>query len=59
MAAGRALGPLAGGVVVGAGGFGTLGVCGAVVMVGAALAIVGVEVRGGAASPADDEGGPP
>ena len=53
MAAGRALGPLAGGVVVGAGGFGTLGVCGAVVMAGAALAIIGVELRGGAVQPAE------
>lgn len=46
MAAGRAFGPLAGGVVVGTGGFEVLGISGAVIMLGAAAAIVAVELRG-------------
>lgn len=58
MAAGRALGPLLGGVVVGAGGFGALGVAGAAVMAAAALAVLGVELRSEAAGvPADGEAG--
>ena len=43
MAAGRAFGPLAGGIVVGAGGFGALGVAGAAVMLVAAVAMLVVE----------------
>ena len=43
MAAGRAFGPLAGGVVVGAGGFGALGLAGAAVMLVAAAAMLVVE----------------
>lgn len=43
MAAGRAFGPLAGGVVVGIGGFGALGVAGAAVMLVAAAAMLTVE----------------
>ena len=43
MAAGRAFGPLAGGMVVAAGGFGALGVAGAAVMLVAAVAMLVVE----------------
>jgi DHA1 family inner membrane transport protein len=45
MAAGRSLGPLLGGVLVGAGGFELLGVVGGVVIAMAALTIVVVELR--------------
>jgi len=46
MAAGRALGPVLGGFVVSAGGFGWLGVVGAAIMAPAALAILAVELVG-------------
>jgi hypothetical protein len=46
MAAGRALAPLAGGVVVSTGGFGALGLAGAAVMLVAAVAMLAVERSG-------------
>lgn len=46
MAAGRALGPLLGGFVVSAGGFGWLGVTGGAVMATGAVAIVTIELLG-------------
>ena len=45
MAAGRSAGPLLGGLLVGAGGFETLGVVGGVVIAVAALSILVVEIR--------------
>lgn len=45
MAAGRSIGPLLGGLLVGAGGFETLGMAGGAVIAAAALSIVVVELR--------------
>ncbi len=46
MAAGRALGPLVGGILVSAGSYSALGVIAGVVIAAGALAIMGVELRG-------------
>lgn len=55
MAAGRALGPLVGGLVVAAGGFAMLGAAGAIVMAVAAVAVVAVEVGGRGSVPSTGE----
>lgn len=59
MAAGRSLAPLAGGVVVSAGGFGALGVAGSAVMLVAAAAMIGVERAGRDAAAAAATAGAP